>query len=40
MDETVELAGAQGTITATSTSGAAVKTAHVKEKAVTVISWS
>lgn len=40
MDETVELAGAQGTITATSTSGAAVKTAHVKEKAATVISWS
>ena len=32
VDETVELAGAQGTITATSTSGAAVKTAHVKRE--------
>ncbi len=32
VDETVELAGAQGTIEATATSGAAVKTAHIKRE--------
>ena len=32
VDETVELAGAQGTIEAASASGAAVKTAHIKRE--------
>ena len=32
VDETVELAGAQGTITAACASGAAVKTAHIKRE--------